>query len=238
MAAKVDGDAAACRLHMTLLRFLLSPMKVCASKNICITSYMPGTRRLLCLSTPIKMCQATQLQPLFYSLAGMWSLNRDLASANVNEPAGKCIGTATLTPRAPSSVADQDGSLQVADAEMLYHETGEFHLPNNVTMPFTKKYIWRFNQNVPKISLWFCKPGTEKIDYLFHNIDLTFDDTKRQARGTGGHLCIDDFYSTSYAFQMAPGSDDAQLIVESWDTVHEVQGPKKDQILTTRFSRA
>lgn len=188
--------------------------------------------------TSIKMCQPSPVQSLFHSLAGTWTLNRDLASANVSEPSGKCLGTATLTSRTPSPVVDKDGKLHLADAEMLYHESGEFHLPNQIKMPFSKKYVWRFNQDVPKISLWFTKPGTDQVDYLFHNIDLTVEaDT---ARGSGGHLCIDDYYSTSYTFQLTKGSQDtldAQPVVASWETVHEVQGPKKDQNLTTWFSR-
>ena len=185
--------------------------------------------------TSIKMCQPLHLQALFHSLAGTWALNRDLASANLKEPSGKCLGTATLTSRTPSPVIDSDGKLHLADAEMLYHESGEFHLPNNIKMPFSKKYVWRYNKDVPKISLWFTKPGTEQVDYLFHNVDLTVD--KSTVHGNGGHLCIDDFYSTSYTFQLRMESQDAQPVVESWETVHEVRGPKKDQNLTTWFSR-
>jgi hypothetical protein len=182
------------------------------------------------------MCQSSFLQALFDSLAGTWSLDRDLASANAQEPSGKCLGRAMLTARAPSTVVDQDGKLQTADGEMLYHESGDFHLPNQVKMPFSKKYIWRFNKDAAKISVWFCKPGTEQVDYLFHNIDLVLNEKKSEASGTGGHLCIDDFYSTSYAFNLSSLGEAA--VVQSWETTHEVQGPKKDQTLTTRFAKA
>lgn len=186
------------------------------------------------------MSHAAFLQALFLSLAGTWALDRDLASNNADEPAGKCRGTATFVARIPSPVVDPDGKLHLAVAEMLYHETGEFQLPNHIKVPFSKKYIWRLTQNIPKISLWFTKPGTEQIDYLFHDIDLHEDTGRGEARGTGGHLCVDDFYSTAYAFQIPRDSIADQHnrpAVASWETVHEVQGPKKDQTLTTRFTR-
>jgi hypothetical protein len=185
--------------------------------------------------TAIKMHQPSHLQALFHSLAGTWSLDRDLVSANVNEPSGRCVGRATLTSRTPSPIVDGSGSLHLANGEMLYHETGEFRLPNNMTVPFTKKYVWRLSEDIPKISLWFTKPGTEVVDYLFHDADIVFDGDS--ARGTGGHLCVDDFYSTSYTFQLTKENESAQPLVTSWETVHEVQGPKKEQTLTTRFSR-
>jgi hypothetical protein len=171
---------------------------------------------------------------LFNALAGTWTLDRDLESTNTNEPSGKCTGTASLTPRDPSPVVDSEGKLQLADAEMLYHERGEFRLPSNISMPFTKKYAWRLtNTPEPKISVWFLKPGTEKVDYLFHKIDLHAGDADTVPQGTGGHLCIDDFYSTSYKFK----TDEDGHEVVSWETVHEVRGPKKDQVLTTTFTR-
>lgn len=195
--------------------------------------------RLLHKST-VRMGRATQLQTLFDSLAGTWALDRDLASANASEPSGRCLGKATFTPRSPSPVLDQDGKLHLADAEMLYHETGEFHLPSQVKVPFSKKYVWRFEREAPKISLWFTKPGTDKVDYLFHNIDLTIGSDTQEAHGSGGHVCIDDFYATSYCFKMASGqtlAEDKEPTVASWETVHEVRGPKKDQKLTTNFTR-
>ncbi|ETN38459.1 uncharacterized protein HMPREF1541_06494 [Cyphellophora europaea CBS 101466] len=188
------------------------------------------------------MSRATYLHTLWDSLAGTWLLDRDLQSANASEPSGRCVGTATFKTRAPSPVLDQDGKLHLADAEMLYRENGEFQLPNHVKVPFSKKYVWRLSVagDDPEMSVWFTKPGTDQVDYLFHNVDLTVAEGGRVAHGSGGHLCVEDFYSTSYIFFMqesTPLDEMKAAALGSWETIHEVQGPSKDQTLTTRFTR-
>lgn len=187
-------------------------------------------------SLSVNMSRATSLTALFDSLAGTWVLNRDLQSANTNEPSGKCHGTATLTPRQPSPVLDKEGKRHLADAEMLYHEIGEFQLPSNVKMPFSKKYVWQLKKEGDqdaKVSVWFTKPGTDAVDYLFHMVDVKTGEEGDQVQGNGGHLCIDDFYSTQYNFKV---EGDSNRVI-SWETVHEVRGPKKDQLLTTTFTK-
>lgn len=186
------------------------------------------------------MSRVTTLTTLFDSLTGTWTLSRDLDSANASEPSGKCFGTATFTSRQPSPVLDAEGKLHSADAEMLYHEKGEFQLPSMIKVPFSKKYVWRLGQDQggqEQISVWFTKPGTEAVDYLFHDVQISQIDQGEQqvlVHGQGGHLCIDDFYSTEYVFIVGEGHD---AKVKHWKTVHEVRGPKKDQVLTTRFQR-
>lgn len=204
--------------------------------NVPVEPMISASARLL-HETAVNMSRATHLQALFDSLAGTWALDRDLTSANASEPSGRCSGTAIFTRRKPSPVVDENGKLNLTDAEMLYHETGEFHLPTQVKVPFSKKYVWRFDHDVPKISIWFTKPGTDKVDYLFHNIDLAVDADAREARGSGGHLCVEDFYATSYVFTLASSQTPPGPTVASWETTHEVRGPKKDQVLTTRFTR-
>ena len=201
-------------------------------------------QRRACSTTgrPVTMSRNTSPAALFHSLTGTWTLNRDLHSANAHEPSGKCFGTATFTPRPASPVIDSDGKLRLAIAEMLYHEQGEFQLPSLVKVPFSKKYVWRLvkedNQGEEKISVWFTKPGSDAVDYLFHDVQIIYDFNELnhdQLHGSGGHLCVDDFYSTEYDFRISPADGQA---VESWSTVHDVRGPKKDQTLTTTFSRS
>lgn len=195
------------------------------------------------------------LTRLFDDLSGTWLLNRQLESANTSEPSGRCTGKATFTKaQSPSPVLDQNGKLDVADAELLYHEQGEFEMMlttgNNLTsvptFTFSRKYIWRLQRTdyAHTISVWFTKPGTEQIDYLFHKIDLPFEkeqalksDSRVVLNGTGGHLCIEDFYNSSYAFTMSRPSTDSPFALTSWTMEHEVQGPKKDQHITTTFIR-
>ncbi|KIW94521.1 uncharacterized protein Z519_04497 [Cladophialophora bantiana CBS 173.52] len=191
---------------------------------------------------------------LFQDLSGSWLLNRKLQSADSSAPSGRCSGTATFTTRAPSPVLDADGNLHIAHAELLYHEQGEFEMMkavgNNLasvpTFTFARKYIWRLQrtENAVTISIWFTKPGTETIDYLFHKIDLPFDndsdsqsDQRLVLHGTGGHLCVEDFYNSSYSFTMSRSDPSLPLTLSSWTTVHEVLGPKKDQYIETTFAR-
>jgi hypothetical protein len=186
------------------------------------------------------MSRATTLPKLFESLAGKWTLDRNLHSTNAAEPAGKCIGVATFTPRNPSPVVVEDSKLDIAAAEFLYHEQGEFELPNSIRLPFSKKYIWRLNQESTDISVWFAKPGNDAVDYLFHKIGVSHDDVtqqvsseEKQIHGSGGHLCINDFYSTSYTFIFNP----IDFRVSAWESLHEVRGPKKDQLIFTKFTK-
>ena len=191
----------------------------------------------------VQMSRATTLPKLFESLTGKWKLERNLHSTNANEPSGKCYGEASFQPRPPSPVIGADGKLNLAEAELLYHEQGEFELPNAIRLPFSKKYIWRLEMDTRDISVWFAKPGTEAVDYLFHKIGSPHDDATeqtdpeqkqyRQLHGSGGHLCIDDFYSTSYTFTF----DETDLKIVDWESLHEVRGPKKDQLIFTKFAK-
>ena len=190
------------------------------------------------------MSRATILPKLFESLAGKWKLERNLHSTNTSEPAGKCYGEASFTARPPSPVLQEDGKLDLADAEMLYHEHGEFELPNSIRLPFSKKYIWRLDKDSKDISVWFAKPDTtDAVDYIFHKIGVPHDalgetdpeqKEYQQLHGSGGHLCVDDFYSTSYTFTF--GTTDMK--VAAWESLHEVRGPKKDQLIFTKFEKA
>ncbi|KAK5045452.1 hypothetical protein LTR84_009316 [Exophiala bonariae] len=197
--------------------------------------------------------RTTLLTDLFHNLVGKWSLERKLHSADASEPSGNCTGEATFTITQPSPVIADDGSLQLADAELLYHEQGEFEMTpsaqaqgNVVKFAFSRKYIWRLQkaQTAHTISVWFTKPGTNVIDYLFHKIDIPVrsdDDCKIPIQeivldGSGGHLCVEDFYSSSYSFHLSAPSKGSNIL--SWfRTTHEVRGPKKDQLIETTFSR-
>ena len=110
------------------------------------------------------MSRATILSRLFESLAGRWTLERNLHSTNASEPSGKCYGVASFTARPPSPVLSDDGKLYLAKAELLYHEQGEFELPNSMRLPFSKKYIWRWSQESHDINVWFAKPADDSVD--------------------------------------------------------------------------
>lgn len=106
---------------------------------------------------------------------------------------------------------------------------------------FSRKYIWRLQttSDTHTISVWFTKPGTDTIDYLFHKIDVPSDHSidTMTIHGAGGHLCVEDFYSSSYQFHLDQNDTDATPTLASFTTTHEVRGPKKDQLIETSFTR-
>lgn len=185
-------------------------------------------------------------------LEGTWNLTRKLHSINAAEPSGNCKGTATFTIRQPAIFVDDDGALQNASKEMLYSEQGEFEMSttdSSVSVPrftFSRKYVWRLQQDKSansEITIWFVKPGTDQIDYLFHKFLLQHvTKTSRDGKTcssiecSGGHLCVEDYYSSTYIFHLQEESAESSSLQE-WDMVHEVRGPKKDQLIETSFSR-
>src|SRR4051812_13905801 len=97
--------------------------------------------------------RTTLLTELFHNLAGKWRLERKLHSADASEPSGNCTGEAMFTITQPSPVIADDGSLQLADAELLYHEHGEFEMTTStqsqgdvLKFAFSRKYIWRLQK--------------------------------------------------------------------------------------------
>ena len=200
--------------------------------------------------------QSALLERLFQDLSGTWLLSRNLQSTNSSEPSRRCSGTATFTSTpSPLPVLDADGKLDKADAEMVYHEHGELELMEASgsnftsvrTFTFTRKYIWRLQKTDTAhcFSVWFTKPGTDTIDYLFHKVDIFVDQGEISGfrnelvlRGTGGHLCVEDFYSSSYAFTLTRSDEDSLFKPSSWTTIHKVLGPEKDQHIETTFIRA
>lgn len=202
------------------------------------------------------MLKRQSLAALFHNLQDtVWQLQRTLHSTNAAEPSGTCTGTAKFKSRPPAVFVDTDGNLQMAQREMLYTEEGSFHMTKDITksIPFTfsRKYIWRLQDDAsqpPEISIWFAKPGTEDIDYLFHKflVQRLHETSPTEALVTfeaecsGGHLCIGDYYSSSYVFLGKKAGDDGafQLEVDSWRMHHDVRGPTKDQTIETIFTKA
>lgn len=126
-------------------------------------------------------------------------------------------------------------------------------LPNSPSFAFSRKYVWRLRDNEvqpPDISIWFTKPGTEEIDYLFHTFlvqRVNESSTKKNGEAffevdcSGGHLCVEDYYSSSYVFSGERTGDDGAaglgIKLNSWTMHHDVRGPKKDQSIETLFEK-
>lgn len=201
---------------------------------------------------------ALLVESMFDQLLGRWNLNRNLQSTNTAEPAGNCVGTATFTCRDPSIFINKDGKLETASTELVYHEQGYFEMQqtsiqtSTARFPFSRKYVWRLQRTddaFPMISVWFTKPGTDTIDYLFHKVNVTTDDTSDKVtassmclQGEACHLCEEDLYSSSYTFEYSSEHDSTSqarppLHLKTWTMLHEVRGPNKDQIIETTFTR-
>lgn len=146
--------------------------------------------------------------------------------------------------------------------ELLYQENGKFQIhkshpgaPPMPSMTFSRSYIWRMDSSaspseMPAISLWFTKPGTEDLDYLFHDLSLDTQTVqpwpeekkakKTIVRAHGSHLCVKDQYETDYAFTFGLADNEeteSDLSLQQWQTVHTVKGPAKDQRIQTSFIR-
>jgi len=203
----------------------------------------------------VRMTQkSSALITLWHGLQGTWQLKRSLHSMTAAHPSGDCNGTASFTVRQPAVFIDGEGKLQNASKEMLYSEQGDFQLTSTDGMTnlpkfsFSRKYVWRLQDEdsvAPQISIWFVKPGTDQIDYLFHKVvlqDVTdgekLDKSSIVVECNGGHLCVEDYYSSTYTFQLVktPTTMSDDLALASWTMLHEVRGPKKDQIVETKFS--
>jgi hypothetical protein len=183
---------------------------------------------------------------VFRQLQGKWKLDRILKSTNTSEPSGKCYGIASFTPRPVTKIPDH-----AASGELLYEESGDFEitLPVNAgyaspRLTFSRKYIWRLSHEPePTISVWFAKPGTDDLDYLFHEQDLHSGSGSSKisstaaARAHGSHLCVEDMYETDYRYDITNQTASENSRVLQWSTSHTVKGPKKDQLITTMFTR-
>jgi hypothetical protein len=205
--------------------------------------------------TPLIAMESHIRTHLFKSLEGSWSLERKLNSSNASEPSGQCQGIARFTIPTPGPISQAHEDVV---GEMLYHEEGQFQMQAPVPgahmpyMTFSRNYIWRLNSakaelGEPLISLWFTKPRTEQLDYLFHNLAMdgpTPEELRKHSRRSpfvirahGSHLCAADQYETDYAFRFTDQGDATEPSLAQWQTIHIVKGPNKDQRIETTFTR-
>lgn len=168
---------------------------------------------------------------IFESLKGVWRLKRALNSALPGFPSGVFEGTASFTPRKP-------GAESVA-AELLYAERGELKTENGFTLRANRKYIYRYDADLDKISAWFVKEdskqneGNEEIDYLFH--DLEIEQLEDGWVGKGDHLCNMDMYWAYYDFRPAKAATEGNMDI--FGIRYKVKGPDKDYNSDTAYQR-
>ena len=158
---------------------------------------------------------------------GNWTISRKIQSTRGSFPSGSLEGNASFHPRIPSS--------QGYDLEYLYIESGDFTTSTGYTMPATRRYVYRYQEESDTLSVWFVKPDSPlEVDYLFHNLGFL---KPAEAKKLGAcvaradHLCVDDMYDTQYRLPMTG------IALRDFEVTHTVKGPDKDYVATTMYSR-
>lgn len=171
---------------------------------------------------------------VFRSLLGEWNLERDIASQLPSHPSGHFSGTAKFLLRDGTA----DGRESVAPGtdlgmEYLYIEEGDFKAYNGFTFRATRRYVYRYDEQADKLSVWFVKTDDQKkADYLFHEVNFAKpEDETKGWTATSGHLCIDDFYDVKYDFGFQA------VNLRDWRISYSVKGPKKDYTIDSTYTR-
>lgn len=224
---------------------------------------------------------------VFRSLLGEWQLERDLLSKLPSHPSGHWSGTAWFllrqgtkdglrcvtnggggaTPAGANSEGthnrDEGGDHNDDDdddadcLEYLYIEEGEFKTTTGITIPATRRYIWRYDERTDKLSVWFVRTGDKfnrkdprrdeeqmRADYLFHEVEFVVpedywkagsggsdDDGAKGWEAKAGHLCIEDFYDVKYRFTFQA------VNLREWRLGYTVKGPQKDYTIDGTYRR-
>jgi len=177
---------------------------------------------------------------VFRSLLGEWKLERDLTSRLPSHPSGHFSGTAKFflregTREGREAEFDRLNDEGNSGMEYLYVEEGDFKASNGLTFRAMRRYVWRYNEQKDKLSVWFVKTDDQKkADYLFHEVEFTVPGGEDDGKGwhaTAGHLCIDDFYNVNYEFFFQA------INLRSWRLTYTVNGPKKDYTIDGRYTR-
>ncbi|KAK2611491.1 hypothetical protein N8I77_004827 [Diaporthe amygdali] len=206
---------------------------------------------------------------VFRSLLGEWQLERDLVSKLPSHPSGHWSGTARFLLRQGTAdgnrcavngptngnSADHDDEDEQDDdpgLEYLYIEEGNFTATNGMTFRATRRYIWRYDENADKLSVWFARTGDKfarndpqreeeqmRADYLFHEIEFIVPEGHEQGdyssekgwQAKSDHLCIDDFYDVKYEFLFNA------VNLKEWKLGYTVNGPQKDYTIDGTYRR-
>ena len=174
------------------------------------------------------MSLKTPVGAIFDSLKGSWRLKRSLNSALPGYPSGIFEGTAIFSTRANSA------------SEFLYAEQGELKTENGFSLKGNRKYVYRYDADADRISAWFVtedsklNAGKEKVDYLFHDLEVKQTETGWVAEGE--HLCDKDMYWAFYDFS-SPSIVERGQEMDVFGVRYKVKGPNKDYTSDTAYQR-
>ena len=173
---------------------------------------------------------------VFRGLQGHWNITRELQSEKPEYPTGVFEGEAWFHPRKPTL----SNNTLAFDREYLYLESGTLKTDSGLSIPAYKSYAWRFSEEPEKVSVWFVKMDARTVDYLYHELSFVAPaagglkvllDGRVEWKAKGDHLCEADMYWTEYAFVLNG------VAVEKFEVVHRVQGPNKDYVSKTVYTR-
>lgn len=166
---------------------------------------------------------------LFDSLDGEWAMEREITNFRDDGLAGTVTGSAKFERRDPTSA----GTV----AEYLYIEDGKFTTTTGMILQASRRWIWRYHDSTAAeapISVHFVKADGETEDYVYNMLTFPPKDEDGFANGQlvlkarAEHPCGQDFYVSTYEFNMAIGKFEVQ---------HEVKGPSKNYISRTRYNQ-
>lgn len=171
---------------------------------------------------------------VFRSLLGEWKLERRINSLLPSHPSGRFSGTARFLLR--EGTADGRAEEEDLGMEYLYVEDGEFKADNGMAFRATRRYVYRYDEQGDKLSVWFVRTdGQERADYLFHEVEFDVppegEDDGKGWRAKSGHLCVEDFYDVKYEFRFGA------VNLREWRCAYSVKGPKKDYTIDGTYSR-
>lgn len=207
---------------------------------------------------------------VFRSLLGEWQLERDLVSKLPSHPTGRWSGTAKFHLRrgtrdgrqcangeddvsgGADNTNDDDDDDNDPGLEYLYIEEGHFTTNTGLTIPATRRYVWRYDEATDRLSVWFVRTGERfgrkdprrdedqmRADYLFHEVEFVVPenygrdggDDKRGWEAKAGHLCVADFYDVKYEFLFNA------VNLREWRLAYTVNGPQKDYTIDGTYRR-
>ncbi|KAF2499836.1 FAD/NAD(P)-binding domain-containing protein [Lophium mytilinum] len=165
---------------------------------------------------------------VFRAMQGAWILRRKLDSRLPGFPSGTFKGTAKFFPR---SSTDPDFT-----SEYLYIEEGTLKTDTGLILQANRRYVYRYNEKLDKISAWFVKEDGRTVDYFFNEMEFQMPSTETDSKGKGwlakgSHLCEEDMYESSYEFRFA-GSN-----LQNFGITYQVKGPKKDYTSEAWYER-
>ena len=200
-----------------------------------IAVQLDESRKPLCddIAVPVPRPEKTLCERVFDSLAGTWSIEREIKSALPTSPSGSFSGEAHFCNRPPTAPK--------FDKEYLYIENGKFTSNQGLTLTATRRYVYRYERVSDLISAWFVKPDNNVVvDYLFHEIQLNDGENKcphdsfhadQVIKASSYHLCVKDHYTPSYVLHLMGGH------LKDWKLAYGVKGPQKDYIAEGTYAR-